>query len=135
MQALHEVVRQSDLDTKFSLALVCFDPLREELVYISCGKSLLYHLARESNQVRLIENQNPLFSTDPSFSFDVTRDRFEEGDQLAFIFGVEDLSVSLEKKILETRGQNAKFQANELLKVFAHDPNAFPICCSIDRIA
>ena len=135
LQNLHDLFMNSDIDASFSLAMLCLDPLREELVYISFGKSVLYHLPRESQVVRLVENENSLFSKHPNTTFRATRDRFEEGDLLCLVFDTESPPEQIGKKMLENRYLIAERQAQEILKLIPGDTTSFPLCCTISRIA
>lgn len=134
LRALQDLFLQTELDTKFSLVLLCLDPLRDELVYIACGKAFLYHLREGSEEVRLIENSNPLFCKNENFSPSLTRDHFAVGDQLALVFGPEEQSPVVTKKMLENRALSPLRQAEGLVKVAIRDHTNFSVGCTIHRI-
>lgn len=78
---LQEILSEDHLHQSFNLNLLLLDPIRDELSFISCGGSSLWHL-RPGSTPRQLSSENPLLSERPGLEFSEVKDTWSEGDTI-----------------------------------------------------
>jgi serine/threonine protein kinase len=123
---LNQLILSDPIPFLFSLRLLKLDPTNETFSFVSCGHTVLLHLAEGQATPRLIVNNNPLLGQEPLPSFDAASDNWRISDKLLFsnLYNLTTQSEKTEDKLtqilqttlFETLYFSAQRQAETLLK-------------------
>jgi len=142
IEKLNRMLANDAMGQHFSLSLLHLDPFRDQLIMISCGDGLLFHLPQGSLHPRTLTSNNPQLGVDPKATFLETTDNWNVGDTLilpsSLLEGKWD--PALEKILSESIAQNAALsaqrQADTLFRSLSSEAPKLPkLLLATQRIA
>ncbi len=93
LHALSRALSEDPMNQKFGLCLLFLNPNRDQLSFVSCNYSSLWHIPEGSKKVRMLATPNPSLGADPNATLLETADNWNSGDLLI----LHSLGVSLPK--------------------------------------
>jgi hypothetical protein len=82
LSALNSALFEDPMQQKFSLVLLLLSPERDQLSFVSCSYSSLWHIPEGSKKVRLLSTPNPPLGADSNATLLETADNWNSGDTL-----------------------------------------------------
>ncbi len=82
LNAVSRVLSGDPLGQKFGLCLLLLNPDKDQLSFISCNSSSLWHIADGTDKVRALSTPNPPLGSDPNATFFETAVNWSSGDSL-----------------------------------------------------
>lgn len=82
LTALNKTLNQDPIKQHFALSFLILNPEADQLNFISCKHSNLWHLPNESKKVRTLATPNPALGVEPSAVLLETTDNWNAGDLL-----------------------------------------------------
>lgn len=114
---LNRAILRDTLKKKFSFSLLMLKPNDDQLTFISCGTSCLFHIEAESEEPRIFRSNNPPLGSDENAEFMQTTDNWNVGDQLTLCSSAADDSKEKVRMYLaEQTAASSQVQAEKLLK-------------------
>lgn len=122
----------------FNLSLLLLDPLNNQLSFVSCGPSALFHISAESAAVRKLESKGPAVGTESNPLFFEVEDNWMTGDSLVFSsFMDSSLESTFRLSFVNHAVLSAQTQAEAILKNLsaAFNEKEVKLLLSIQRIS
>ena len=82
LHALNQAVHNDPMNQRFNLCLLILNPDKDQLSFISCNYSNLWHVSEGTKKVRLLSTPNPALGANPNVSLLETADNWNSGDML-----------------------------------------------------
>ncbi len=82
LNALSKALSEDPIDQDFALCLLLLNPERDQLSFVSCNYSSLWHIAEGTKKIRSLSTPNPLLGLDPNATLLETADNWNSGDTL-----------------------------------------------------
>ena len=82
LNALSRALHDDMMNQKFCLSLLLLNPDKDQLSFISCNYTPLWHIPEGSRKVRLLTTPNPSLGANPNASLLETADNWNSGDTL-----------------------------------------------------
>ena len=87
LSSLNRALFEDPMRQKFGLALLLLNPEKDQLTFVSCGYSNLWHIPDGSKKVRTLATPNPLLGADPNATLLETADNWNSSDTLVLVSG------------------------------------------------
>lgn len=82
LHALNRALCEDPMNQKFALSLLILQPDRDQLSFVSCNHSPLWHIPEGQKKIRALITPNPELGNDPNVSLLETADNWSAGDIL-----------------------------------------------------
>ncbi len=82
LQLLSRAISNDPMEQQFGLCLLLLDPEKDQLSFVSCQYSTLWHLPEGSKKVRALATPNRSLGSDPNGALLETADNWNSGDTL-----------------------------------------------------
>lgn len=82
LNALNKALNEDPIDQDFGLCLLFLNPDKDQLSFVSCNYSSLWHIAEGTKKIRSLTTPNPLLGSDPNVNLLETADNWNSGDVL-----------------------------------------------------
>lgn len=82
LNALNRALHQDPMGQDFGLCLLLLNPEKDQLSFVSCQYSPLWHIPEGSQKVRILNTPNPPLGTHPNTTLLETADNWNAGDTL-----------------------------------------------------
>ncbi|NNM43419.1 MAG: protein kinase [Chlamydiae bacterium] len=99
VQKINHILLKDPMKQRFRLALLLLDSWNNRLSYISCGMGTLFLAHQESQEIRILNSQNPVLGAHNSIDFFETTDNWEIGDTL-IMYSADALNPSVFSSII-----------------------------------
>ncbi len=123
LQALNQTLQSDATEQRFAFCLLFLAPDKDQLSFISCQSSALWHLPEGSQKIRKLTTPNPPLGADLNATLLETTDNWSAGDRL-FLHSLGVGQSEEESLILEEILLTPQHQAEKILqKLTAHRPS------------
>jgi serine phosphatase RsbU (regulator of sigma subunit) len=116
LHSLNQTLNQDPMDQHFGLCFLMLNPDKDQLSFVSCSYSNLWHLPEGSKKVRTLATPNPALGADPAATLLETADNWNSGDTLILhslgVASKEDPSWITEHDLLSPQPQADKILQN-----------------------
>ncbi|PIS02137.1 MAG: serine/threonine protein kinase, partial [Chlamydiae bacterium CG10_big_fil_rev_8_21_14_0_10_42_34] len=116
LQLLNQTLNRDPIEQKFGLSLLMLSPDQDQLSFVSCSYSDLWHLPESSKKVRALATPNPALGQDLGTTLLETVDNFGSGDTLVLcsmgVASKEDPSWLSDHALLAPQYQSEKILEN-----------------------
>ena len=131
LSGLNHALCEDPMRQKFGLALLLLNPEKDQLTFVSCGYSSLWHIPDGSKKVRILATPNQLLGADPNATLLETADNWNSSDTLILVSGAHkpDDSFSYSDLLLSPQPQ-----AEHILERLTTSPKRASAVLSIHRI-
>ncbi len=82
LHALNRALCEDPMKQKFAVCFLILHPDRDQLSFVSCGYSQLWHVPEGTKKIRALSTPNPLLGADANASLLETADNWNSGDLL-----------------------------------------------------
>ncbi|MBS0626177.1 MAG: protein kinase [Verrucomicrobia bacterium] len=82
LNALSRALNEDPMDQKFGLCLLILNPDKDQLSFISCNYTNLWHIPEGTKKPRILSTPNPALGAEPNASLLETADNWYSGDTL-----------------------------------------------------
>lgn len=134
LNALNRALCEDPMKQKFHLCFLLLNPEKDQLSFVSCHHSQLWHIPEGSRKARSLSTPNPPLGTDPHVALLQTADNWNSGDSL--ILHSPSVQAEIGPWIAEHLLFSPEHQAKQLLDFLtAKQPNrAAGAAIAIQRI-
>jgi len=132
LQALNQALVDDPMNQHFGLCFLLLTPDKDQLSFISCHSSDLWHIPEGSQKVRPLATPNPALGASPSTTLLETADNWNAGDTLILHSGLtsqQDPSWITDHLLLPPQPQ-----ADKILKTVQRSAKRAIIVLSLQRI-
>ncbi|MDE3045248.1 MAG: protein kinase [Verrucomicrobiota bacterium] len=126
LSGLNHALFEDPMRQKFGLALLLLNSEKDNLTFVSCGYSSLWHIPEGSKKVRILSTPNPPLGSQPQINLLETADNWNSGDTLL-------LTTSSQKPDELPLLLSPQPQAEQILEQIS-SPNRASAVLSIHRI-
>jgi hypothetical protein len=112
------------MEQDFGLCFLLLNPDKDQLSFISCSYTNLWHIPDGSKKIRSLATPNPALGTDPTTTLLETADNWNSGDTL--ILHSLGLPKGEEPPIEEYLLLSAQHQADKILEKLTTQRKALP---------
>lgn len=119
LNALSRTLHQDPMGQDFGLCLLLLNAEKDQLSFVSCNYSSLWHIPEGGSKVRMLNTPNPSLGVNPNATLLETADNWNTGDTLILYSSHPDLPKSEEMTgnwIGESLLLSPQAQADQLLK-------------------
>ncbi len=82
LKALNETIHQDPMSAHFRFCLILLTPDKDQLSFVSCNYTSLYHILEGSQTIRILSTPNNALGLDPETPLLETTDNWNSGDTL-----------------------------------------------------
>jgi hypothetical protein len=82
LSSLSSALAEDPMQQKFGLSFLLLNPDKDQLVFVSCAYSSLWHIPDGDNKPRILSTPNPPLGADPNANLLETADNWNSGDTL-----------------------------------------------------
>lgn len=119
LEKLNEVLTEDTMKKKFNISMLMLDPKEDQLSFVSCGSSSLFHLAEGTKKTRVLTTENGPIGETSSMSIVDCSDNWRVNDTLMLCSTAIEKTAKMElldQTIVESAGYPAQNQAEKILK-------------------
>ncbi|HSX26928.1 MAG TPA: protein kinase [Chlamydiales bacterium] len=123
LHALSRALHEDPMDQNFALCFLILNPDKDQLSFISCNYSPLWHIAEGTGKVRTLSTPNPSLGSNPNAALLETADNWNSGDTLI----LHSLKVEENPSwVTDHLNISAQHQAEKLLHRLAGNRSPLP---------
>lgn len=126
LHTLNHALCEDPMNQKFGLSLLFLNPDKDQLSFISCSYTHLWHIPDGSKKVRALATPNPPLGADMAATLLETVDNWNSGDTLILHSAGLSLNKGEEAAIAEHLLLSAQPQAEKVLETLASQKKAPP---------